>query len=54
MRSTDILPVGSFERTRTVYGCEDMVGNVSEWCRMIDGDTYRGLPEKRPEIKVPT
>ena len=27
-------PVGSYPRTRTAYGCEDMIGNVSEWCQM--------------------
>lgn len=24
--------VGTWSETRTAYGCEDMVGNVSEWC----------------------
>jgi formylglycine-generating enzyme required for sulfatase activity len=28
----DTCPVGQFSRTRTPYGCEQMVGNVSEWC----------------------
>ena len=26
------MPVGSFTEVRSAYGCEDMVGNVSEWC----------------------
>ncbi len=25
-------PVGSYSRTRTPSGCEDLIGNVSEWC----------------------
>lgn len=25
-------PVGSYPGTRTPYGCEDLIGNVSEWC----------------------
>jgi formylglycine-generating enzyme required for sulfatase activity len=53
VRSRGTCPVGSFPRTRTAYGCEDMVGNVSEWCRMIEGDEHGRLPEERPEIRVP-
>ena len=50
VRSEGTCPVGSFPRARTAYGCEDMVGNVSEWCRMIEGDDYGRLPKDRPEI----
>lgn len=53
VRSQGTCPVGSFPRTRTAYGCEDMVGNVSEWCRMIEGDDYGHFPEERPELRVP-
>ncbi len=53
VRSQSTCPVGSFPRTRTAYGCEDMVGNVSEWCRMIEGDDYGRLSEERPEMRVP-
>jgi serine/threonine-protein kinase len=53
VRSIATRPVGSFPRTRTAYGCEDMVGNVSEWCRMIAGDDYGHFSEERPEIRVP-
>jgi serine/threonine-protein kinase len=53
VRSTAACPVGSFPRTRTAYGCEDMVGNVSEWCRMIKGDDHGLLPEDRPPIRFP-
>jgi serine/threonine-protein kinase len=53
VRSNGTCPVGSFPRTRTAYGCEDMVGNVSEWCRMVEGDDYGCLPKERPEIRVP-
>lgn len=28
------VAVGSYPETRTAYGCEDMVGNVSEWCSL--------------------
>lgn len=29
-------PVGSFAHGRTPYGCEDLVGNVSEWCQFSE------------------
>jgi serine/threonine-protein kinase len=53
VRSTSICAVGSFPRTRTAYGCEDMVGNVSEWCQMIEGKDHGQFPAHRPEIEVP-
>jgi serine/threonine-protein kinase len=53
VRSEGTCPVGSFPRTRTAYGCEDMVGNVSEWCRMIEGDDYGRFPEEPLEYRVP-
>jgi serine/threonine-protein kinase len=53
VRSRGTCPVGSFPRTRTAYGCQDMVGNVSEWCRMKEGDDYGRLPQERPENRVP-
>lgn len=53
VRSDGTRPVGSYPRTRTAYGCEDMVGNVSEWCRMIEGEDYGQVPAERPEIRVP-
>jgi formylglycine-generating enzyme required for sulfatase activity len=52
VNSAGTVAVGSFPRTRTAYGCEDMIGNVSEWCRP-DDDDYGDIPEDRPEIQVP-
>lgn len=53
VRSSSTCPVGSFPRTRTAYGCEDMLGNVSEWCRTIGEDDFGQLPQKRPDTQVP-
>jgi serine/threonine-protein kinase len=42
--------VGRFSRTRTPYGCEDLVGNVSEWCQMTTGEDFGHFPGPRPSI----
>jgi serine/threonine-protein kinase len=46
-------PVGSYPRTRTVYGCEDMIGNVAEWCQMTPKDNPQVLPPPWPTITEP-
>jgi formylglycine-generating enzyme required for sulfatase activity len=38
------VPVGSYPRTRSAFGCEDMVGNVSEWCQPDVGPEPGALP----------
>lgn len=38
--SEQTIPVGSYKEVRTAYGCEDMVGNVSEWT-LPDSLVYR-------------
>jgi serine/threonine-protein kinase len=43
-------PVGSYPRTRTAYGCEDMVGNVSEWCQMTDESDFGNIPHAWPDL----
>jgi formylglycine-generating enzyme required for sulfatase activity len=48
VRARGTCPVGSYPRTRTAYGCEDMVGNVSEWCQRLDNDDYGFLPDTFP------
>lgn len=40
----DTCPVGSFPRTRTAYGCEDMLGNVSEWCWVAQQSVFYDAP----------
>jgi formylglycine-generating enzyme required for sulfatase activity len=37
--------VGSYPRTRSVYGCEDLIGNVGEWCQLT--------PDDRPDFVPP-
>jgi serine/threonine-protein kinase len=43
-------PVGSYPRTRTAYGCEDMVGNVSEWCQMTGESEFGHIPHAWPDV----
>jgi formylglycine-generating enzyme required for sulfatase activity len=45
--------VGSFPKTRSPYGCEDLIGNVAEWCQMTDGEDYGHLPTARPDVQPP-
>jgi formylglycine-generating enzyme required for sulfatase activity len=51
-----LLPVGSLPRGASPYGCDDMIGNVAEWCSSWyvedayslvleeQGDFFEGLP----------
>ncbi len=53
VRSEGTKAVGSYAQTRTAFGCEDMIGNVSEWCRMTADDHDGRLPEQRPDAGIP-
>jgi serine/threonine-protein kinase len=46
--------VGKYPRTRTPYGCEDMVGNVSEWCQMTDEKNPGRIPDAWPDTTIDT
>lgn len=45
--------VGKFSRVRSPYGCEDLVGNVSEWCLPSEGEPG-SLPLPYPTVEMPT
>ncbi len=42
-RGKDTQPVGRHPRARTPYGCEDLIGNVAEWCQT--SADYGRVPE---------
>jgi serine/threonine-protein kinase len=46
----ETCPVGSYPRTRTVYGCEDMIGNVSEWCQTTKDGALGQFPDAWPDL----
>jgi formylglycine-generating enzyme required for sulfatase activity len=50
VRSDGTCPVGSYPRTRTPYGCEDMIGNVSEWCQVTDESDFGHVPHAWPDL----
>jgi serine/threonine-protein kinase len=51
--SDGTVPVGSYPRTRSVYGCQDLVGNVAEWCRMTPGDRPDEVPAALAVVTPP-
>jgi len=48
--SEGTCPVGSYSRTRSAYGCEDMIGNVSEWCQMTGEADFGHIPHAWPDL----
>jgi serine/threonine-protein kinase len=45
-------PVGNYPHARTPYGCEDLIGNVSEWCLMTADGDYGSLPRAWPDVPI--
>jgi len=42
-------PVGIFPKDKSLYGCFDMIGNVSEWCSDWFGvEYYKSSPDSNP------
>lgn len=42
IRAQRTSEVGKYSHTRTAYGCQDMIGNISEWCFPAHGDDVLG------------
>jgi formylglycine-generating enzyme required for sulfatase activity len=45
--------VGSYLRTRSCYGCQDTIGNVSEWCQTTPNDDPNFVPPVLPDLTPP-
>src|SRR5207253_2226148 len=46
--------VGRYSKVRSPYGCEDLVGNVSEWCQFVPEKLPPGVfPPPWPDVKMP-
>jgi len=48
VQSSKLANVGSYSHVRTPYGCEDLIGNVSEWCHVNDSTDYGAFPKATP------
>lgn len=48
VRSESTCAVGEHNHVRTPYGCEDLIGNVSEWCHFGQDDEYSVVPASLP------
>jgi serine/threonine-protein kinase len=51
VRGSATCPVGSYPRTRTSYGCEDTIGNVSEWCQVSESADFGCIPQTWPDAR---
>lgn len=53
VRSDGTCAVGSYPRTRSVYGCQDLIGNVAEWCQTTADDRPDEVPPPLPAMGPP-
>jgi serine/threonine-protein kinase len=53
VESRSTCEVGRYPRTRSPYGCEDLIGNVSEWCQAGDEKDLGLMPPGVPDAKPP-
>lgn len=52
--TTSTAEVGKFSKVRSPYGCEDLVGNVSEWCfPQLDGVKPGGFHNPAASLELP-
>lgn len=50
MRASGTCPVGRYAKVRSPYGCEGLIGNVSEWCQPGDPATAGEFPPHEPAL----
>lgn len=49
VKATQTAPIGAYPHVRTAFGCEQMIGNVSEFCLRSDVPTGAVLATPSPE-----
>ena len=54
VRSKEPRPVGSFSHARSPFGCENLVGNVSEWCQYSEPDPSGFVRQFCPALGMST
>jgi len=52
--ANETCAVGKFSSVRSPYGCEELIGNVSEWCQPMPAKAPVGaFPPYVPEFEIP-
>jgi serine/threonine-protein kinase len=52
--ASETCAIGKFSKVRSPYGCEELIGNVSEWCLpSADESRISEFPDPYPDVSYP-